>query len=88
MKFAVLIILTILSCSTNAYKFIVYYDDYIRDYDSENIETYGLFGMSIQRVCENGIYIERTSSLNGERDVYRKSEDGSHLECEILQENY
>lgn len=87
MKIAVLILLLFSSFSTNAYKFIVYYGEYVRVYESEKLESYGLFGLSIQRLCDNNKYIERTTSLNGERDVYRKHSNGSHIKCEISQEN-
>lgn len=48
MKIAVLILLLFSSFSTNAYKFIVYYGEYVRVYESEKLEAYGLFGLSIQ----------------------------------------
>lgn len=89
MKIAVLLLLSISSFSANAYKFIVYFDDgYDRVYDSEKIESYGMFGMRIQRLCEKNKYIERVATLNGTRDVYRKHETGSQIKCEILQETY
>ncbi len=87
MKIAVLILLLFSSFSTNAYKFIVYYGEYVRVYESEKLEAYGLFGLSIQRLCENSKYIERITDINGKRDVYRKHSNDSHIKCEILQEN-
>lgn len=85
MKIAVLILLLLSSFSANAYKFIVYYGEYSRVYDSEKIESYGMFGFRLQRLCDNNRYMERINDLNGERDVYRKTETGSHIKCEIIQ---
>ena len=86
MKIAVMLLVLLCANSANAYKFIVYYDDYIRHYDSEVVESYGMFNMTLQRICEKGRYVERIHSNSGNRDVYRKSNNGSHLECEILKE--